>query len=868
MSQILIGGIRHEQIPFESFEENVAAFLDPNFKCKNPIERSHQVNEVCLKLIQQESRSQYVFSNLLHYICWVNENSLLEAPYHLNAFERWLNQHSELGYEANRHIRGIITGKYIPREEFQCLFPVGQHKVHPGAHTVTAHNPPDLDSTTASFISWLDAFACRVGSTLSIWNVPYGKPGPLISRLFELIYGEGIFPYCSRDKSVISPIAVDVLQQDRFIKAKPGSSIRDVDHNRNENHIILTDHEGFYIGDWRVADVDAVSRIQRLLNICMHMYEKDLVLTLSELFSKKNVSKEYCKETITSFLKRQVPESELEFHHFNRDERRQLDDYLRKVLNMPNGGTTSMEEFFEAMDELAGCSFTLFKDQLQKLLQDDLYDASGILEESQDTLFTILHHTFKALISSIKKLRDHLDRIDVAIQIKQKVLGNLPNYVLTSSSLNEITKQIKDYRHITAAFRSKSGKLVPVGVIHREDIELSTQGTVSFRDFCNHDEIQLDKSLEVISAVDHHKSSLSSKSAMVLNVADVQSSNIIIAEQAFKLNDRYSAHGQSKESVEEQWNELSSQEPSSKTMRLLGRLMFKKQFYQSTNNNYFIDPQRELHEYLLCLNAILDDTDLLVKCGWRDILITAELINRIKSLQLGYEIEILSIEDYPRDKKNLKKAIQDVLNNEDMVSFYGHIYEYREQLLDNIICQNGSSKHAEIFEDCKIQNRACSISQFKLFCKNQQGFQENRVEIMNSWLKHNQQIASRYHETDLYMHMLSTIPGHNDKKDSEEHRDEIWITSALAREESISRLKQFFTLFKNSPKYQNLNLKFHLEADQEHKHSSLIELLERITPQTSIPFVEAKVGEPILVMTFKKGALNSRKADITPYLPK
>ena len=111
----------------------------------------------------------------------------------------------------------------------------------------------------------------------------------------------------------------------------------------------------------------------------------------------------------------------------------------------------------------------------------------------------------------------------------------------------------------------KNDRLIPVGVIHREDVEKAIQGTVTMRDFCNFDEIKVAKCIEVISAIDHHKSTIKSKSCMTITVADVQSANVLAAEKAFFINDRYGCHGQSISSIDKQLKELQNEEPDSKT---------------------------------------------------------------------------------------------------------------------------------------------------------------------------------------------------------------------------------------------------------------------------------------------------------------
>ena len=170
MKNCLIGEIQFSPKSFENVETIFDEFKSEEFSQKNSIDRSRIINETLFKLIQQTPDNVYLLSEVIDYLGHVSENKLLDGSYNLTAFEQWLNQNAGLSYEENRKVRGKITGKYLPREEFQVFFPISQNKVYPGTHTVTAHNQPDLDSTTASFIGWLDALSCRVGSSLSVLN--------------------------------------------------------------------------------------------------------------------------------------------------------------------------------------------------------------------------------------------------------------------------------------------------------------------------------------------------------------------------------------------------------------------------------------------------------------------------------------------------------------------------------------------------------------------------------------------------------------------------------------------------------------------------------------------------------------------------
>ena len=94
-------------------------------------------------------------------------------------------------------------GRYIPRESYQSLFPIGMGKKYVGSHYVTAHSSPDLDTTVASFWGWVDAFAARVGQGLHIWNVPGGAPESQVEVqfLFNQLLGAQCFEHFAKTRN-------------------------------------------------------------------------------------------------------------------------------------------------------------------------------------------------------------------------------------------------------------------------------------------------------------------------------------------------------------------------------------------------------------------------------------------------------------------------------------------------------------------------------------------------------------------------------------------------------------------------------------------------------------------------------------------
>jgi hypothetical protein len=870
-----IGDIEFPNLVFPETKSLIESFGKPEFRKKHSIERNEIVNRALFDLIDKTPEPCFLLRQVTHFLAQVTIAESLDGVFNLTAFERWLNQDSGLSYEDNRRIRGKIVGKYVPRDEFAGIFPISNNKVHQGTHTVTAHTPPDLDSLTGSFLGWLDAFACRVGTSLTVWNVPLGKPGAVASRMFSLIYSDEIFYRVAKQKSLISHVAMDILTQEKLIKATGDVMIRDLNHDRHSNHIIYVDHEGYFLGDWRVSDVDSVAQVQRLLNMFMHAYEKEVVHSITKMFKEKHFPHDTADTLIKELLSKTIPEFGMQAYVLNEKQHSELDIYLKKVLGVPNGFRTPINEFFNRMDDLAGANFHKYVNTLSLLANKDYYDNDLHADFQNDEAFCIFHDAYDLLIENTKILRNYLDRLDVAMAIKHEVLGFKRTSVGTKAEIHEIRSKTKEYRHMTVVFRDKEGRLIPVGAIHRHALEAPIQGTVSFRDFCNYDEIKLHDYLEVISAIDHHKSTISSKTAMVLTVADVQSSNVITAEKNFEINDRFSTRGQSPESIDEQIQEIHQlKDPKAADFRILEKLIRKKRALNNLKDKAnFISKERELQEYILCLNAIIDDTDLLNKCCWRDLVAITELINRIKSLQVGKEVEVIDFSDTNKDKRELKRCIREVLRNEELYSFYKAIYDHRESVVDGLISEVSPTCDTRFFEDRKIQNQSCAISQFKLFPGNWNSLQKNRDNILKKWVSINVQIRRKNSEVDFFLHMMSTIPGAQEAYQGRANQtgsdDEFWLSGLPQADESVSRMRQFFIALRKSPIHQNINLRCHIEGKKDDNIRIFENILKDTLGQEHYPFKENdSLPYPVIVFQFAQGSLNSRKAHITPLLPK
>ena len=278
-----------------------------------------------------------------------------------------------------------------------------------------------------------------------------------------------------------------------------------------------------------------------------------------------------------------------------------------------------------------------FQEELEKLASSDLFDEKGLIKEDRPAIFNKLEKVIHQLDQAILEARNYVDRLDVILKIKSDVFGVPQHYLTLHSDVDEMKNKMQNLDFLTVVIHELDNALFPVGIVRAADLRRNGLGTVSFRDFCNLEEVKMSSYLEVISVVDHHKNTLKTSSVPLALIADVQSSNVLLAEQAFLINDKFSTGGMTAQQIDEQIKSLSSPHAPSE-IRILQRLLQRRANARS-ESGFTIHPQREYCEYLCFLQAILDDTDLLTKVSTRDLDCIVQLLNRMKSLAEGREVE-------------------------------------------------------------------------------------------------------------------------------------------------------------------------------------------------------------------------------------
>jgi hypothetical protein len=866
-SSELLGDFNLSFQKFEGLPRLFEEFRSEEFARFNDKKKSERVNQVLLGLIQKAETPCFLLFAVLDYIDQVNTLHILES-YAFFHFELWLNQFSLLNQEENYLVRAKIMGKWVPRDAFQILFPIGMGKVYPGSHFVTAHGSPDIDTTVASFWGWVDAFTARVAEGLHLWNVPGGAPTSQveIGLLFNQMFGEGIFPLLSKTRMTLALSGIDLMTQKGLVCTQTNESTLMVDRDQLESAIVLTDEWGYYLGDWLHFDLESVRQVVMRLNNCLRWLENDLHVKLIALFAKPDLSLKDLPPFIDALFRARLGECPFA-QALTKEQKAHLRDYLVKVLRVEQGLDCSLREFAAAMKDLSLSSFGEFVDLVEKMPQSSLFDRLGALIESRTGIFNYLEKIIRSLDDAISSVRSYVERLDVVLDTKSHVFGYTPKHVSYRADVDEIKSKMGNYPYLSVTSTDKNGKLIPMGIVYSSALHKPLLGTVTLRDFCNREETKIPSYLEVISVLDHHKSSLQTSSAPMALIADAQSSNVLCAEMAFLINDRYGTGGMSREKMDQCAREFSADLSSCQTKRLMGRLL-QKQVAEESRGGFFVDRVREAVEYIHFLYAILDDTDLLTKVSQRDVECIASLINRLKSIMMQKEVEVISLGDIPRDKEFARKTALRMLQNPDMYSLYRKVYLSKEEAVEASIALCAQGKESLFFADTKEQNSCARVGQAKMFSRNTATFFKHVDLLRTRWHDNILDFVHDRPEVDLHMQMISTVAGAEDvfagKEKEYEHQDELWIWIPFT-EQSVEHLKSFLNALSSSPQMQKGGLSAELCGQSAKAYEQIF--TESFLPTLKKTLSEKKVP-PIAILKFKAGLINSRKAMISPYLPK
>ncbi|MBN2479115.1 MAG: hypothetical protein JXA94_02690 [Parachlamydiales bacterium] len=841
---------------FKNLGKIFKKFKSDHFLKLNEFEKINFISEILYNLIKKEKQPCFLLKAVLDFISKIKEKKIVH-DYGLSHFELWLNQYSHLKFKENYLTRAKIAGKYIPRDEYQRFFPIGMGKIFDGSHFVTAHQSPDLDTTIASFWGWLDSFAARVGKNLHFWNVPGGIPTTFIETnlLFKNIFTDAIFDL-PKTRTALTLTSKDILTQKTLLKKKTSAHTIDIESGQRQKAVVIVDDNGYYLGDWRSYDVEGVRQIIMLLNNTLRWFENNIHISLISLFSQKNLKVEDIPKFIKEVFDVKIKDCD-PVHEYSEKQKRYLNDYLEKVIGVKRGINATFEEFAQTLYEQKVIELHDFHKIFSVFKKSGIFDRKGKLFEDRPKIFKYLEKIILGLNLAFQSIRSYVEKLDIALKIKKSVFGYYPHFISLKSDIEEIKMKLGSRNYLTVNIPCH-GKYVPVGIVRAQDLRERFLGTVSLRDFGNFEEIKLSSYFQVISIVDHHKNRLNTYTPAVTVVSDAQSTNTLVAELTMQINDNFSLSCMNREKIQALLKD------GSISSKVYSRVLKKKEII-SRNNDFYIHHQREFIEYLHFLFGILDDTDLLMKVTKKDVIVVAELLNRMKSIMIKKDTEIINFDDIELDDHFPKKAAERILKNKDMYSLYRKVYLYKEKEVNKNLLLASKNHTSNIFSDIKVQNACSAVSQTKMFLKNIKTFEKHVNVLRNSWVEMAKANYKERPEIDLHIHMISTIRGSEDvysgKVEKYKHKDELWIWIPKA-ELAIEHLKSFLTSFSRSP---------HIIENMLYAQffGSSAELFKQIFEESfvSLEKVTFKKDLPIAVLYYNAGTINSRKAMISPYLP-
>ncbi|CCB85670.1 MULTISPECIES: hypothetical protein [Parachlamydia] len=858
-----------EHIPssgqFSTISEVMKTFRNAQFQSKPYHEQLLSISQNLYELIKAAPHESFLLSEVIDFIAQINQLNFLRHPYRLMQFEFWLNQLSEISYEENLEIRAKIVGKYLPRDEYQVFFPIGMGKTYEGTHFVSAHHSPDIDTMIASFWGWIDAFAARVGDALHIWSLPGGPPDSPVTQLFQRLLGKEVFSVTCRTSDRLTLAGMDMVTRKNMIQKSPDALVSSFSHSSSGNAVLLVDQNN-YLGDWRADDVEEIQQVLIFFTSCLRWFENKLYYLLVSLFAEENIQQKDIPVLVNKIFTHLIEEAE-PAKELNEKQNLELNQFLIHIIGVKKGIKGTFEELLNALKDLNLTDFYDFYHRFLALEQSDLFGSSGHIDENRTKIFKYLQTLFQEMPNGIQRVYNYCNRLDIVMQIKHLVFNKIPHTISLQTDVENIRAKIQDYDYLSVVIPDQTGNVFPVGVVWAKDIRKTFLGTVTFRDFCNLEEVHMASYLNVISVVDHHKSSLKTSSTPMVLIGDTQSCNVLVAEQTFHINNKYSLGNRTGTEIQEEIHTLYIDAPSPLNNRLLKRLLDRR-IASQTKGSYYIHPQREFIEYFCFLHAIFDDTDLLTKVSARDVECVASLLNKMKSLVEKKEVEIIYLEDIPRDKSFAQKAAKRILQNTDTHSVYKKIYALKEEEIEASLhlCMKGQMTN--LFADTKEQNGCCRVGQTKIFRSNYPSFANVASILQKYWIDTATQVNQQFPQIDLHLHMISTIPSADEvfcgKVDPPSHQDEIWFW-VPDRQEAYDHLIRFLTAFQSTPVIVDNQLNLEIQGSQA---AQLQLIFSNHFSQVPLVHTHENQEQTFAILRFRAGSINSRKAMISPYLPR
>lgn len=801
-------------------------------------EKHRFIGNILLEEIKAAPVEDFIFPAIIDFITEVRASIL--PTYTFNSFEIYLDNYSNLSAKEALYLRGKVVGRFIPRSEYQAFFPIGMGGTYKGSHFSVAHFSPDVDTVIASFHGFLDAFAAKVGTGIHYWQVPCGPPAESIEieNLFFKALGEKVFDVCVKKSRDLFITSLDLVSQDRLVVKKMSDSSVGSEHERMENSVIVTSEKGEYFADWRAVDFDEVRRVVNNFVMVLRSFEKSLYMAAVEFLLKKGNFSEKAKEIMDRELSTFFPKDSLDILSM---ERQNL--FLKQVLNHSAGVKTSVKSFL-----LASAHFKeLYKSLISIEKGSQIEKGLQLLDKAFEGYFT------------------YLDTLEIAIAVKRKVLKITPVTISHLDDYETIVEKMGDFPHLTVVYEEKN-MLTPLGAIHAKDLKKGSLATVSIRDFSNNEEMDRADYIDIISCIDHHKSNLKTTNPSRLIVSDAQSANSIIARMNMTINEKYCTGGYSSKDIETQMQDLNGALDNPSNMRIMRRLLAKKEALMK-KGMHFISKDKIFLDYYHFLFAILDDTDLLTKVTAYDVYVVRDLLNKMKSLMLHREVEIVHFDNLDTESDAFaSNAAKKLLQTHDLYSLYNANYRKRELKIDEMLKKATTTMEKAFFQDTKVLSKHAQVGQCKLFTSNHVIFNKKRADIQKYWIKRCTEAASKNSDLNIFVFMVSTIDSAEDlfsgaSAGQGSIKDEIWITCIDGDRSGFEKAKKFLFNLLKSPKVFPQQVQVNLFGTLGNLKEATSKVSARMKVVSSV-----KGKTPLAEVLVDLKSIKSRKSDIAPYL--
>ncbi len=861
MHHLPLGSLKMGKKSFDHCEKVVEEFIGPKFSSLNPFQKQLKIAARLLELIEASS-SHFLLREVADFLSRIEAHNIFPG-FTINVFETFLNHYLEIDEKRQYRVRAKIVGKHLPRGDYQVLFPIGMDKVYEGPHYVTAHASPDLDTMVASFWGWVDAFGARVSTGCHFWNLPGGAPKELVEKriLFTDLFGESFFHLFSKDKNALSITGFDLFTQKGLKVVDQHALLTDLEESTDA--LIVTHDDGRYLADWKGNDAENFRRITSAIFSVLRAFDAGFQHQIIQVFSRRSVHRYEVKEVVDAWFFSPILSNDA-FKDLSSQLKHHVHLFCQEVLGIELGVRASFSDFLTTILSKSSKAHGVDFDDLKRVYAAELFDEHEQIVDDRTKILTMLDHVVKILKQMMEVVRQVFASFYFAIKTKKRVYALQDSAVTFLSDLEEIKARMEAHPFITVNLSDDQETTVPLGVIYAHELQKPTLGTVTCRDFSNREETKIPGYFEVIAGLDHHKTAFNSTIPMTLKIMDVQSANTLVAEAAFLMNDKASKGGMTEEEIDRALAASNRHTPSA--CRIHSRLLNRKM--NCLQPRGFVDAERELLEYTHFFFAILDDTDLLSKVTWIDIKVMAELVNRMKSLQLKNEVEVIHFDDLdPYDGSSLKKAAARLMQHEEVFSLYRTVYQEREKAVEKHLKALTLSPTFPMFEDTKVQNGCARVGQKKLYSSNIAGFSSLRKELLDAWAKESLQVFEKNSSIDLHLLMISTVASCEDlyqgSKASYSHQDELWFF-VPDKESALVHLKLFLTQFQ-----RNKMIVKHQESLRITVYGKKTSTIRRCFEESFLPCaIEEKQGiEHLVVLHHAPGILNSRKTMISPFLP-